>query len=232
TSLRVTGTRRAKDSAALPRTRAAAAFRASGIPESPRSPRAPGGRGAWCPDGPALPPAPARVPGAACECRGSVCFADSGARGEGPGGGLWSPPSVPPPLQFSSPFARCPRRSLPFSASFNVNSSARLHPSRPLPPPGEPVPPFRPSSRSLLGFQLAFCCFIFPPPLLFPPPPTRETCFGQGSPSSHSCPPVSLGTAACAGPSIVPRSKSAPPSPWRDSEARARPAFSPGDSAR
>ena len=42
-SLRATGTRRAKHSAALPWTRAGAASGASGIPESPRSPRAPGG---------------------------------------------------------------------------------------------------------------------------------------------------------------------------------------------
>ena len=161
-----------------------------------------------------------------------MCYADSGARGEEPGGGLWSAPSVPPPLQFTSPFARCPRRSLPFSTSFNVNFSARLHPSRLLPLLGEPVTPFRSSSLSLLGFQLSFCCFIFPPPQLFLPPPTRETCSGQGSPSGHSCPPSSLGTAACAGPNTVPRGTSAPPSPWRDSEAQARPAFSPGDSTR
>ncbi|XP_043291507.1 collagen alpha-1(I) chain-like [Cervus canadensis] len=199
------------------------------IAEKPAGAR---GAGAWYPDGPAPPPAPARVPGAACERRGSVCFADSGARGEGRGAGFGRPPrsrhlsnSVPRsravrgalflflPLLMLIPRPDCiPLASSPFLASPSLLFGPLRGPS------WDSSYPFAASS------SLRLCFFRHLPPEKLVP--------ARGPPPGTVVPPFSLGTAECAGPSIVPRSKSAPPSPWRDSEARARPAFSPGDSAR
>lgn len=54
-----------------------------------------------------------------------------------------------------------------------------------------------------------------------------KNLFQLGVPTRPQLLPSTLGTAVFAGSNSAPRSTSAPPSPWRDSEALSPPAFSP-----
>ena len=192
-------------------------------------------------------PRPARRPRArspaqsraACKREGSADRWDSGAQGWEPESRLWPPPL---PSHDYSPFPlRAPSEA--FSSFFDlisVNSSTPLRPSRPAFPP---LPP-SPSSRAHHSFSVLI---PVPPGIPFPHYPfaassSLRLCFFRRLPPKELVPargprqltvvPLHPRDGGVCGSQHRSRSTSAPPSPWRDSEAQAPPAFSPGDSAR
>lgn len=146
-------------------------------------------------------------------------------------------PFASPGVLLPSPFADRPRLS-PYLCSFSVNSSAPLLPVSPLslralltlllpgpvtsPPVSHPHP--CPSWR--------FLSPVFPLLLhrasasSFSATPHPGNLFQPGVPTGSQSFPSTIRPAECVGPHTASGTMSAPPSPWRDSEAPTSAAFS------
>lgn len=127
------------------------------------------------PAGPAPPPAPRASRAPRADARAPGCAAPGATRARGPGRGARARASSPPVLL--PPPIQVPVRALS-EALYSFFDRLMLIP-RPDCAPLAPPPSWRahhslfgPRRGPSQGFQLSFCCFIFPPPCFsrhFPP---------------------------------------------------------------